>query len=55
MIIYKPTMQQFNNRKEARIALGSAFYNKLEKEGKDLIFINNSQFATNGKTMDKDT
>lgn len=47
MIIYKPTGQVFQNRKEARIALGSAFYNRLEKEKKDLIFTNLSPFATN--------
>ena len=47
MIIYKPTGQVFENRKEARIALGSAFYNRLEKEKKDLLFTNMSSSATN--------
>ncbi len=51
MVIYKPTGQKFRNRKEARIALGSAFYNRLEKEGVDLVFMDNSQFATNGNAV----
>lgn len=55
MIIYKPTGQIFQNRKEARIALGSSYYNRLEKEGVDVVFINDSQFATNGKTVDTNT
>ena len=55
MVIYKPTGQKFKNRKEARIALGSSFYNRLEKEGVDLVFINNSQFATNGNAVYTDT
>lgn len=55
MIIYTPTGQTFNNRKEARLVLGSAFYNRLEKDRKDLVFINDSQFATNGKTVDTNT
>lgn len=55
MIIYKPTGQTFSNRKEARLALGSAFYNRLEKDRIDLVFINDSQFATNGNTVDTNT
>ena len=55
MVIYKPTGQTFRNRKEARLTLGSAYYNRLEKEGVDLVFINNSQFATNGNTVYTDT
>ena len=47
MIIYKPTGQVFQNRKEARIALGAGLYNRLEKHKTDLIFIDNSTLATN--------
>jgi hypothetical protein len=47
MIIYKPTGQTFQNRKEARVTLGAAYYNRLEKEKRDLIFINDTQLATN--------
>lgn len=55
MIIYKPTGQRFQNRKEARIALGSAFYNRLEKEKIDIIFTNDSLFATNENTIYQDS
>ena len=41
MIIHIPTGKQFNNRKEAKIYFGSAYYYKIEKEKKDLLFINN--------------
>lgn len=48
MIIYKPTNQIFNNRKEAKQYFGTNVYYRLEKEKKDLIFINNLKFiATN--------
>lgn len=47
MIIYKPTGQVFQNRKEARIKLGAGLYNRLEKYKTDLIFIDNSTLATN--------
>lgn len=47
MIIYKPTGQVFQNRKEARITLGAGLYNRLEKHKTDLIFIDNSTLATN--------
>lgn len=46
MIIHIPTGKRFNNRKEAKIYFGSAYY-KIEKEKKDLLFINNIQSATN--------
>ena len=47
MIIHIPTGQRRNNRKEAKIYFGSAYYYKIEKEKKDLLFINNIQSATN--------
>ena len=47
MIIYKPTGQVFQNRKEARIKLGAGLYNRLEKYKTDLLFIDNSTLATN--------
>ena len=47
MIIHIPTGKRFNNRKEAKIYFGSAYYHKIEKEKKDLLFINNIQSATN--------
>ena len=47
MIIHIPTGQRFNNRKEAKIYFGSAYYYKIEKEKKDLLFINKIQSATN--------
>ena len=47
MIINIPTGKRFNNRKEAKIYFGSAYYYKIEKEKKDLLFINNIQSATN--------
>lgn len=47
MIIYKPTNKIFNNRKEAKRYFGTNFYYKLERDKKDLIFINNEIIATN--------
>ena len=47
MIIHIPTGKRFNNREEAKIYFGSAYYYKIEKEKKDLLFINNIQSATN--------
>ena len=47
MIIHIPTGKRFNNRKEAKIYFGSDYYYKIEKEKKDLLFINNIQSATN--------
>ena len=47
MIIHIPTGKRFSNRKEAKIYFGSAYYYKIEKEKKDLLFINNIQSATN--------
>ena len=34
MIIHIPTGKRFNNRKEAKIYFGSAYYYKIEKEKK---------------------
>lgn len=43
MIVYKPTNQQFNSRLEAKIALGTARFNKLMKtRPDDFILIDNS-------------
>lgn len=39
MIIYKPTGQIFQNRKEAKRTLGVTFWHKLEKEKRDIDFI----------------
>ena len=55
MIIYKPTKMVFKDRLEARKHFGSGLYNRLVKHTSDFLFINDSTFATNGKTMDSDT
>lgn len=47
MIIYKPTGKLFNNRKEAKQYFGTNTYYRLEKNKKDLIFINDKFIATN--------
>lgn len=47
MIIYKPTGQTFNNRKEAKRYFGTNNYYRLEREKKDLIFTTET-IATNG-------
>ena len=47
MIIHLPTGKKFNNRKEAKIYLGTAYYYKMEREKKDLRFTHNVQSATN--------
>ena len=47
MIIHIPTGKRFKNRKKAKIYFGRGFYYKIEKEKKDLLFINNIQSATN--------
>ena len=47
MIIYKPTGQIFNNRKEAKKYFGTNNYCRLEKDKKDLLFITNNFIATN--------
>ena len=39
MIIYKPTGQIFNSRKEAKKYFGTNNYYRLEKDKKDLLFI----------------
>lgn len=46
MIIHIPTGKIFNNRKEAKLFFGSAYYYKMEREKKDLQFINDTQLAT---------
>ena len=47
MIIHLPTGKKFHNRKEAKIHFGTAYYYKMEREKKDLVFTNNVQSATN--------
>ena len=47
MIIHLPTGKQFANRKEAKIYFGTAYYYKLEREKRDLLFTDNVQSATN--------
>ncbi len=46
MIIHIPTGKIFNNRKDAKLYFGTAYYYKMEREKKDLKFINNTQSAT---------
>lgn len=47
MIIHLPTGKKFHNRKEAKIYFGTAYYYKMEREKKYLVFTNNVQSATN--------
>jgi hypothetical protein len=47
MIIHLPTGKKFNNRTEAKIYFGTAYYYKMEREKKDLKFTHNIQSATN--------
>ena len=47
MILHKPTGIIFKNRKEAKIFFGTAYYLKIEREKKDLLFTNDIQSATN--------
>lgn len=47
MIIHLPTGKKFSNRKEAKIFFGTAYYLKIEREKKDLLFTNDIQSATN--------
>ena len=47
MIIHLPTGKKFNNRKEAKIYFGTAYYYKMEREKKNLVFTNTIQSATN--------
>ena len=47
MIIHLPTGKKFNNRKEAKIYFGTAYYYKMERVKKDLRFTHNVQSATN--------
>lgn len=46
MIKHIPTGKIFNNRKEAKLYFGTAYYYKMEREKRDLQFINNTQSAT---------
>ena len=47
MIIHLPTGKKFSNRKEDKIFFGTAYYLKIEREKKDLLFTNDIQSATN--------
>ena len=47
MIIHLPTGKKFHNREEAKIDFGTAYYYKMEREKKYLVFTNNVQSATN--------
>ena len=47
MITHLPTGKTFNNRKEAKLYFGTAYYYKMERDKKDLVFTNNVQSATN--------
>ena len=47
MIIHLPTGKKFSNRKEAKIFFGTAYYLKIEREKKDLLFTNDIQSANN--------
>ena len=47
MIIHLPTGKKFHNRKEAKIYFGTAYYYKMEREKKNLVFTNTIQSATN--------
>ncbi len=48
MILYKPTGKVFKNRKEAKKFFGTSYYYKIEREKKDIEFINdNNYIATN--------
>ena len=47
MIIHLPTGKKFHNRKEAKIYFGTAYYYRMEREKKDLMFTNTIQSATN--------
>ena len=42
MIIYKPTGQVFQNRKEAKIHFGTGLFNRLMKHTEDFEFTNSS-------------
>ena len=47
MIIHKPTGKKFSNRHDAKKYFGTNVYYRLERDKKDLIFINNKFIATN--------
>ena len=52
MIIHLPTGKKFHNRKEAKIHFGTAYYYKMEREKKDLVFTNN-EYEDTSKTPAK--
>ena len=49
MIIHIPTGKRFNNRKEAKIYFGSAYYYKIEKEKQEIVLIDNPDFIATGE------
>ena len=44
-IIYLPTREKFENRKEAKLKIGRAKYNKAVKNG-DVVFITSYDFGS---------
>jgi len=44
-IIYLPTREKFENRKEAKLKIGHAKYNKAVKNG-DVVFITSYDFGS---------
>lgn len=44
-IVYLPTRQKFENRKEAKLKIGHAKYNKAVKNG-DVVFITSYDFGS---------
>ncbi|MDH6535624.1 hypothetical protein M2101_002310 [Parabacteroides sp. PM5-20] len=47
MIYHIPTKSIFKNRKGAKIHFGTSKYLKMEKDKRDIIFINSNSSATN--------
>jgi len=45
MIIHLPTGKKFHNRKEAKIYFGTAYYYRMEREKKDLMFTNTIHYC----------
>lgn len=44
-IVYLPTREKFENRKEAKLKIGHAKYNKAVKNG-DVVFITSYDFGS---------
>lgn len=54
MIIHVPTKTTFNNRREAKEFFGTAYFCKMLREGKDILFINDAHIAFNGTIYSTD-